>query len=309
MASSKDNFINRMNSYDKAISSESVISKAFTEIEHNLIARLLRNGLSIIAFTILEDFLKTRTGEVFKSIGTSSIPFSRLPAKIQEASTISAIKSIQTRASNLKKTDEDWLGFIQEECGYVGSTKSSVYELSSYSMGWDKSNLVSNDISDFLNCFKVAGGWSAIQQISNLGNITLAVPSDTFKGAAMRRHNSAHNAAADTPINDLTDFSNQSRIIAFCFDALISKSLHYILSNDLEFIEERKTTNPSDIKLRFLLNKDNRWKEFSQGSSRAFRTNKDYNIILPDTKSRTLRNSETLLIKDASNKIIDWFIK
>ena len=71
-------FIDRITTFRNAIDSGIVISEGVAETDHNKRARILRNGLAIIGYTILEDFLKTRTGEVlsqFSSVGNESIPF------------------------------------------------------------------------------------------------------------------------------------------------------------------------------------------------------------------------------------------
>ncbi len=307
MPSAKENFLHRIDAYDKAVAAESVTTQAYQQTEHNLISKLLRNGLSIIAFAILEDFFKSRTGEILTCIGESTVPFTKLPIKLQEAATIGAMKSLHVHAMNLKTAEEDWLAFIQEESARIGSTKNSSYELSAYSLGWERSNLNKDDISNFLGIFKVEGGWDAIRRISCLANVSLTSPKDAFNNAALRRHSAAHDASADTPIIDLIEFSSQARILAFCFDGLISKSLHYIQSNDNEFIEGGKKTTASDIKIRELNKVDGKWKEFTYSKKRAIKADVDYNSILPVSIKRAKTKQELLLIKDEKNTIVNWF--
>jgi hypothetical protein len=65
MPTAKDNFISRISNFEKIVSPESpsdtvLTTRALTETVHNEKVRMLRNGMAIIGFTILEDFIKNR---------------------------------------------------------------------------------------------------------------------------------------------------------------------------------------------------------------------------------------------------------
>lgn len=313
MASAKVNFITRINTFHSIIyptlpDDISLNSKALTETLHNEKVRMLRNGMSIIGFTILEDYIKRRTGEILKSIGSTGCNFNLLPEKLKEAVTFYALKGINSRADTLKRNSEDFITFIQNETGFISSTKSSVYELSEYSIGWDKSNLNSSDVSEILTILNVDGGWNSIQRLSSRINCSILNPDQVFKNFAMNRHKSAHNTDADSLLTDLESFISQSKIIAFCFDSLIDKSLSYIRLNNLSFLNLSIKTKPQDIKIRYLIEVSGQWKEYANNNfSRAYRTNTNYNSILIDAKLRAQANNEMLLIKYESNSIRDWF--
>ena len=138
MSIAKDTFLVRLSNFENALSSDDLLSRALTDRLHNEKARMLRNGMAIVGYTILEDFIKKRIGEILKDIGRTGINFSALPIKLKEAAVVSALKGVQTRADNLKRASEDHITFIQEETGYISSTKSPVFELSEYTFGWDK---------------------------------------------------------------------------------------------------------------------------------------------------------------------------
>jgi hypothetical protein len=313
MATAKNYFIERINTFNSIIYPETVNdiklnSKALTETLHNEKVRMLRNGMSIIGFTILEDFIKRRIGEVLKEISSTSCSFSLLPEKLKEAVTFYALKGISTRAESLKRNSEDFITFIQNETEFISSTKKSVFEFSEYSMGWDKSNLASSDISDFLKIFNVEGGWNSIQNLSSQINCSLLNPHQIFSNFAMNRHKSAHNSNADSLLTDLQSFISQSKIIAFCFDSLLNKSLSYIRLNNTNFLSGRIKTLPEDIKIRFVIESNGKWKEFQNNNlNRAYRTNSDYLQILNDAKLRAEINKEVLLTKYEDNSIREWF--
>ncbi len=313
MASAKENFILRIGTFNSIVHPDipediKLNSKALTETLHNEKVRMLRNGMSIIGFTILEDFIKRRIGEILKIIGTTGCTFNSLPEKLKEDVTFYALKGINSRAETLKRNSEDYITFIQNETGFISSTKNSVYELSEYSIGWDKSNLNSKDISDILGTLNVEGGWNSIQRLSSIINCSILNPDQVFKNFAMNRHKAAHNTDADSLLTDLESFIEQSKIIAFCFDSLICKSLSYIRSNNINFLSLTLKTKPLDIKIRYLNQVAGKWKEFANNNfARAFRTNIDYSLILNEAKLRAETNHEILLIKYENNSIRDWF--
>ena len=89
MASAKENFILRIGTFNSIVHPDipediKLNSKALTETLHNEKVRMLRNGMSIIGFTILEDFIKRRIGEILKIIGTTGCTFNSLPEKLKE---------------------------------------------------------------------------------------------------------------------------------------------------------------------------------------------------------------------------------
>ncbi len=308
MATAKEIFLERFSNLENALSSSEVSPLSLTQRAHNEKAKMLRNGLAIIEFNIIEDFIKRRIGEAFKFIGNSGIAFNSLPDNIIEASVFYALKGIIERAENLKRTSEDYISFIQAETKFISSTLDSNFELSEYTLGWDKSNLSNDDLNVFFKKFNVSGGWDSIKDISSMLNITIVQPSDIFRNAAQRRHKAAHNPNADSPLNDLTEFILQAKIIALGFDALISKSLKYIKDNNNDFLQGNLKVIPSHLKFRFLKNVDGKWKEYVGNNTRAYRVNADLNTIINDSKIRARANNEILVIKPNDNSIKNWFI-
>ncbi|MBL4782282.1 MAG: hypothetical protein JKX92_08575 [Porticoccaceae bacterium] len=311
MPTAKDDFIYRISNFEKIVSPENssdsvLVTRALTETVHNEKVRMLRNGMAIIGFTILEDFIKNRISEVLKAIGNSRVNFNQLPSKLKDATTIGALKGIKTRAEVLKTNSSDYITFIQDESKLVSSTQDSVFELSTYSIGWDKSNLSASDISNYLSIFSVGGGWETIQKISAAININLTNPNEIYKNISTRRHKAAHNTNAESLLTDLQDYVSQSCVIAFAFDALISHSLMQINVLNTDFLNENIKTTFDDLSFRFVLEGNNQWKEYKGNSSRAYRVNNILADLLTDAEARAIHNKEFLLIKSKNNQIIDW---
>src|SRR5215211_6609576 len=87
MLRSREQFVGRLYAYRQAVRSEVLVSRAPTETEHNLRARVLRNGLAVVGYALLEDFLRSRTVEVVARIGDGHTSFQDLPKGIKFAAT------------------------------------------------------------------------------------------------------------------------------------------------------------------------------------------------------------------------------
>lgn len=313
MLSAKDNFIARISNFEKIVLPADpidsvLISKALTEIEHNAKVKMLRNGMAIIGYTILEDFIKKRIGEIFKEIGKTNVSFGALPIKLQEAATISALKGVQNRADNLKRVSEDYVGFIQDETWCISSTKDAVYEISEYSLGWDKSNISAEDLKNYFSVFNIKDGWRAIQEISSAINISLTNPGEIFKNATQRRHKAAHSTDAESLLTDLQDFVSQSKVIAFGIDALLSKSLQHIKDRNENFLNEILKTEFNQLSFRFLIEDKGKWKEFRHNFLRGYRVKPKYEELASQAQFRSVKYGEILVIKAENNQLKNWYI-
>lgn len=308
MSRAKSLFLERLKSIDNALNSTEVAPLGLNHVEHNEKTKILRNGLAIIEFNVIEDFIKRRLGEVFKEIRNSGIAFNNLPSELIETSVLHSLKGIISRAEHLKRAQEDHISFLQTETGFISSTSGTNYDLSEYSLGWDKSNLSQNDIYNFFKPFKIKGGWDSIKQISSMVGVTLISPKEVFNNAAQRRHKAAHNPNADSPLNDLKDFVHEAKIIALSIDVLLSKSLEYIYDGNQNFLQGTLKVETTSLKFRTLKYKENKWKEFVDNNTRAYRTNTDFETIFNASKVRARRNKQVLVIKPRENEIKDWII-
>lgn len=302
MSLARRNFLDRIAVFSRTLNSDYLRDKGVVLNSRNEKARILRNGISIIAFTILEDFIKERTGEILGGISTSTIAFNLLSPKIQQATTFNAMKSILQRANNMKRGNEDWLSFIQDEAKNIASSANFPFSLSKFSLGWDKSNLSTDDISDFMKTFNVQGGWNIIQQLTAKANATLTSPETVFTNAAQRRHKAAHNTNANSLYSDLEDFSKDVKSLAFAYDVLISKGLQHIINSN------PMPVTLDTINFRFLIKDGRVWKEFNATSNRASRSDRNYNRLLSKIRIRANARNEVLVIKKNLREIDKWLI-
>jgi hypothetical protein len=302
MSLARKNFLDRIAVLRRTLDSDFLKDNGVAHNTHNEKARILRNGISIIAFSILEDFIKDRTGEILENISTSSLQFNLLSPNLQQATTLGALRSITEKANNLKRSNEDWLSFIQNETKHIASSSSFPYSISKFSLGWDKSNLSKDDLTHFIKLFNIEGGWNTIQQITVKANITITSPENVFSNAALRRHKAAHNPDANSLFSDIEDFSQDVKSLSFAYDVLITKGLQNII------LQNPNSISSNNINIRFLIKENGFWKEFNSISNKAIRSDTNYNRLLAKVRIRARRRNEVIVIKKDLREIHNWII-
>ncbi|RQW86300.1 MAG: hypothetical protein EHM79_09955 [Geobacter sp.] len=304
MPPSKETFIERIKSLDKSLKIESVKDRPLSEREHNEVARLLRNGLAVVGFATLEDFMKKKSSEIMIEIGNSAVQFTALPEKLRYASTFEAISALNYQMSYLPK--EDKILYIQEHSLKISSTATSNFELTPHAFYHDQANIKDETIKKMLKCFGIENPWGQMSMLSSRLGLTALPLEVSFQNASKRRHKAAHVSNADTPQTDIQQYVAEAIAIALTFDCLSSKALALIKLNDCQFLSGTKVLSASDIKFRTIKKIDGKWKEYTEGNSRAYRINNNIGLLLPDAHSRASLNNETLVVFDEYNKVNDW---
>jgi hypothetical protein len=305
MASARIDFIDRIRTLKITISeTEAVRSKGPKERTHNEIARMLRNGLAVVGFATLEDFVKARSSEILESIGTTGVLFDQLPEKVQIATTYGAISALNYQIGLRDKQEK--IDYAQDHTLKISSTGNSAYTLTALAFGYGQSNLNVETIKKILGSFGVEDPWGQITHIaSSLGLAALPLD-ESFKNAAIRRHKAAHVANADTPQGDINQFVNEAIAIAIGFDFLFSKALSLIKDLDPKYLNGSTKIAASDIGYRVVKLSDQKWKEYSSKSARAYRASIDIDSVIVAAKRRAMLAKQFYVQFDESGLVKDW---
>jgi len=302
MPSAKQDFIDRIRSLDNSISIGSVSNSA--DRDHNNVAKLLRNGLAVVGFAALEDFIKTRSSEVMAAIGGGGVSFSDLPEKIQAASTHEAISALSYQLSVRDRSER--ISYIQEQARKISSTASVGYDLTEHSFAHNQANVNEAAIAGILKSFYVDDPWGNMSALSSRLNLTALPLIETYKGAMRRRHRAAHVASADTPQSDISQFVKEALAIAIGFDSLLTTALSKMLSGDRQFLRGRYRVSEADITFRRVVFESGKWKEFVEGRARAHRVSDDISAFKPQVQGRALAANQVYVEFDRSGLVADW---
>jgi hypothetical protein len=305
MPTARQSFIERIDHLEKSLNVDTLNDHVATDVVHNNIAKLLRNGLAVVGFVAIEDFIKKRTGEVLKEIGTTTVAFGSLPVKLKYSVTVDVLQALSRIVKN-EQTLEDEIALIQTEALKISSTANTAYDLTEYAFGYKYSNLNNGEIKNILTAFSIKDGWGNMTSISSRIGLTAFPLNNSFDNAAIRRHKAAHVAHSNTPINDLSQYVSEAYGIAISFDSLITKALIQIKSHNANYLLGNLEIDQSFIKLSFIKYENGVWKYKRENNSRSLRNDSDKASLIAWVIRKAQTNEETLIIYDEANNITDW---
>jgi hypothetical protein len=305
MPTARQSFIERIDHLGKSLNVDTLNDHIATDVVHNNIARLLRNGLAVVGFVAIEDFIKKRTGEVLKEIGTTTVAFEDLPVKLKYSVTVDVLQALSRIVKN-EQTAEDEIALIQTETLKISSTANTAYDLTEFAFGYKYSNLNKEEIKHILTAFSIKDGWGNMTAISSRIGLTAFPLSNSFDNAAIRRHKAAHVAHSNTPINDLSQYVFEAFGIAISFDSLITKALTQIKRHNPIYLLGNLNIDRTFIKLSFIKYENGVWKYKRENNGRSIKNSIDKTALIAWVIIKAQRNEETLIIYDEANNITDW---
>ena len=248
MPDARANFFDRIAALGNALNHESIVAGPPAEIVENARARITRNGLAVIGFTIVEDFFRARAQEVLARIGRSGVGFDRLPSGLRRMSTIRAMKAAMFQL-NIKDAQRDDIAYVQDKARSVASTLSSSFEISELSFGYESSNISDSMISEFLEALQVEKPWENIGQVAARAGV--GTLSQRHKAAFVelsdRRHRAAHDPRADLQPGELQSGLIDTIGLAIGFDALLSVVGQRFHRQDKDFLSKNTKVGYKDV--------------------------------------------------------------
>jgi hypothetical protein len=305
MPTAKDTFLERIKYIRKSLGIQALNDTLPINAEHNNIAKLLRNGMAVVGFVSLEDYLKRRSGEALSLIGTFPIPFDDLPAKLKYSTTVDVIQAL-IKLVKLQSSEQDQISFIQAQTSKIASTANTAYDLSEFAFGHKSSNLNSEEIKTLLKAYNIQNAWNLMSAISSRIGLTGLPLENSFKNAADRRHKAAHDAHSNIPVGDLVQFINEALAIAITFDSLLTKALKKIEALDANYIAGNVNIQATDVSLSSIKLENGLWKYKKETRAVSLKNNVVKNDLLAYAIPRAQQNGETLLIYDEYNLIANW---
>lgn len=305
--SAKSDLMTRLEYLSDVINEPYLIDVGVFPSTHNGVANLLRKGLGIVAFNIIEDFIKKRTEEALQSVSTSGVTFSNLTNSLQESSTLGAIKSLVFNVNLLKKSPGfDLKSLIQSEAYNVYSTSIHPFSLSRYSLVYSGSNVSSSEISDMLKSFGIDDCWPTLKTISD--SICGGIPdlASAFNNASQRRHSAAHNVNFNYTHAWLSNIKSEILALAAAIDIALAAKCRQI---------NRFPANPiatldiaSDLNYRFIETVSaTLFRERKVLGGKVIKKWTTLSAALSRHQPSLARKKEFLVILNSSSRIIDWY--
>jgi hypothetical protein len=302
--SAKSELIERLKYIDSAASLPTLIDNGIAQSEHNSVANLLRKGICIVAFNILEDYIKKKAIESLDILALTGISYTNLSDFLQESAINGALTSLNFQARILKGDGQDYKLTIQEETRKIASTIGSPFELSKYTLLSSGSNVTSDEIGDFLRAFGITGGWRLLKTISDSvggGIPDLAV---AFRLASQRRHSCAHSANFNYDYTWLTNLKTEILSICSAIDIAISARCRQATRNPNLPLVSHDLNN--ELKFRFLELHGNIYKETTVIGGRSRKNWSDLSAAFASLMPQLNAKKEFLIVLNSQRRIMDW---
>ena len=304
MSLARSHFLGRMSALAQSLNIDAVATRPLHDRAHNDVARLLRNGLAVVSFAALEDFIKSRTSEVLTDVGHTGVPFRDLPEPLRVAATLDAISALSYQITIRPKVDR--MQYIQEQALKIASTANAAYELTPHALAFDRANVQDDTIKLILKAFLIDDPWGQITRIASRLGLAALPLDETYRVAAQRRHRAAHVANADTPQSDLMQFSIEAIAIAIGFDALLSRALLKMRARDARFLSGAQKVSAATLSVRSVRPHGGAWRETLEGRSTAVKISASLDNLLTLTRARAARNGNLLVVFDSATSVREW---
>lgn len=275
-------------------------------VSHNNSVRIVRNGLAVQCFNILEDFIKARTGELLLTISSSGVPFNHLPENFQWALTVDTIKAIEFQ---LRLRDVgDRISYAQHYSEKISSTKLPTLDLAEIAFFHSTPNITKDHFKTALAALAVSNPWLQCSAFCSRIGVS-GVPADqVFHSLAQRRHRAAHNPNASVSEIDLLQSLLDASGLALCFDVLASKATALLCKMKAAHVSGTWLINDqASIPLRFVRFKNGRFCEVTENGRRNTRAHVDISVLIPAATRRATREHGVLLILDRAGMPKTWW--
>lgn len=280
------------------------LAEGLGQNERNEAARLLRNGLYVSGFAMLESFVRDRAAELLDHMSACGIAFTELPAKLQTLATKEATRALAFQVDLRARNGLETTKFVKTVAAKLATSGDAEFELSPLAFGSSRSNITADDIATLLKAFVIFDGWGHAGALANrmgLGQLDLK---ETFENIRKRRNEAAHRADAEVPLQDLAAMPAQTTAIAATVDALLTRATFVQVARK----PAKKAPDPvqaGDIRLRFLTYRDGVYRDERENGARAARVGADRESILAGCRTRASKVGAAI-VEVEHNSTIGW---
>lgn len=269
---------------------------------------ILRRGLAVSSFNMLETFVEGRLGELTEFINQGEVHFADLPDRLQKSAVRKTLEVASARVKRMPETE------VREFVAKVGESLAAVrgpINLSVLTWLWQGSNMGVADFSDVMRAFHVKQPWDAVSSLS----VRLKLPAFGGQGVdaatQLREFGKERNLAAHDSSYHVSNLWIPLAVdlvtkFAVTFDAFSSVASHALRSGNAAYLGDDNWTS-TQVGIRRVKKRTRDWAEYGESGTSAFRTGIDQHTITVGAASRC-RNVDLLVVTNLSDEIIDWSI-
>lgn len=301
----RDDLFERIHYFVAALTLEVIKDDNIGDSVQNGTAQVLRRGLGIVGFNILEDFIKARTAECLSAIAQSGISFSNLPEKLREAATFNALKALNFQCELVKKDSApDAFALVQDHAFQIASSRDVAFRISPFSFASSGSNVTSNDVSEIISSFGFQQGWNKLKEISDSVGGGILDLAQSYRNAASRRHKAAHTAGFNYELQWLLSLPREIRAISASLDLALTSRCYQVQQRPNRSFE---TGGEPARKLRFLQPTERgAYAECLSIGGRSLKNWPSLATGISELLSKVQTKGEILIVLDRTKRVESW---
>lgn len=285
-----------------------------SQLSNNRSAAHLRlNGLSVVAFCVLEDFVRRRALEVVRWLGGQNVPFGALPTGLQSAILIGTLKGLNFSLDRAEKGDRTFI--VQLEGMLLGQTgENGKFVPSEYFFGRSASNISEGALKTLLQAIGFNDVEAAFDSIGQ--KFRLPSPSkifSIFENSSSKRHAAAHTFPISYLLADFTE-DVTSRIPAFaaCFDACLAQYAYLhaadvLAQKNAAFKQSEFLDSRAKIRVVEWNSIERQWDEYLDGhKAKSYKGKAAMERRKSEFRSGELGRGHSILWLNEKGVIVDW---
>ncbi|MEV4519212.1 hypothetical protein AB0J77_03195 [Micromonospora tulbaghiae] len=306
MSMARESFLDRIHTVQDALAQPLLIDQTLMDIAHNNRAKILRNGLMVVAFNALEDFLRQRSAELLKLISRTSLKFGDLPRELVLAATAEAMRAAHTHAMIASKQGDDPIPLLQLAAAEVASTSNGPLSLSRFALGYNGSNVTADEVGSMLKTLNVADAWNEMTRLGSRVGLGAVPLKDAYAQGLRLRNQAAHWAGANVQPTELLTFCQQAKAIALGFDLLGSRAARLIHDSTSTYAQRQRERHADGITIVFVNHTGSGYANHREGAQRPFKVHRDRDAAWLRAMAAARRKYEGVVERDRSGTAIRW---
>ena len=238
-------------------------TREFTDVfpfndPHNTRARILRNGLLITGFNALENYLQIRADQIMGIIAKSKIPYNDFNDAFKELVTNKSLEGILNIHKFILPIDR--IPFVEDKLHQVGQFRARKPKYTGLGFSPRGSNVLFNDINEFMSGLEIKGGWSTLSTICTAIGASQPSLSSNFKDFGRARNIAAHDSVSSIPQINLLSHLDTALFVGISFDIIVTHAATSYRNSTSISMAVANIASPT-TNFRFLLEASGIWTE------------------------------------------------
>lgn len=186
---------------------------------HNVTARILRHGIAVSAFAMLERYTKNVFERMMNDLAVSSVLYVDLPSKLRRFIVADAVVGLGNTASFIRD-EQSKIAYIESQIFSISQHKLNPPTYTSLGFSPTGSNVNHEDIKKGFAAFGLQDPWRKLTALSAAVGSGYLSLEDEYKTLAGARNSSAHDPASNIPTGTLQSNLNAVTVLAMTIDLL-----------------------------------------------------------------------------------------